>query len=133
MMLAETPTVLHGMSLSSVLSMTTRVTAPVPALGDQDPHLVVHQTPATEVDGILSEILRKSMVESIDGTVALGHREQAFATDDELDRRFRTRHEFAKGVVTPLHENPETLDLEVGGDRPQEPPGEQLETRPAPS
>ena len=86
MMFSDTP-IAPQLSMPSLASSSTRVTAPVPLRLVEDAHLEVDQLDVAQVRVALADRLAQRLVERVHRPVALGGAHVALAVDPDLDRR----------------------------------------------
>src|SRR5690554_5187849 len=93
----------------------------------EDTDLVVGKAQIFDVGGVFSEILTQSLIERIDWTISLAHRDELLVIHYHLHRRLRDGHEIADGVVTALDKHTEGFDEEELRHFAQNTPREQFE------
>ena len=86
MMFSDTP-IAPQVSVPSLASSSTRVTAPVPLRLVEDAHLEVDELDVAQVRVALADRLAQRLVERVHRAVALGRAHVALAVDPDLDRR----------------------------------------------
>ncbi len=144
MMFSETPIVVQTCS-PSLVSIRTRVTAPVPLDRVEHPHPVIDEMDCRQLREVCTDGLAQGRVQCVDGAVPLGGRHHSGVADAHPDRRLR---DVAPGVAgtpgiagaigTPgvlgmaalvgvIVDHPERLDLEELGLPTRRPAQKELE------